>query len=102
MCVAKIKRPRQHYPLVEVWWDDATDMPSGWIEAIEEIEVKPCIILTIGFLVKETDDYVIVALDTNNGGHNGRSQIPKGMIRNMKIIKKADVTRLTAVNQQTS
>ena len=87
--MAKIKRPHQAYPLVEVWWDDATEMPSGWIEAKEEIEIKSCIVLSVGFLVKETEDYIIIATDTNNAGHNGRSQIPKGMVKSMKVLKKA-------------
>jgi hypothetical protein len=65
-------------------------MPSGWIEAKEEIEVKPCIVLSVGFLVKETEDHLIIATDTSNGGHNSRSQIPKGMIKKIKVIRKGD------------
>jgi hypothetical protein len=85
-----VKRPAQKYPLVEVWWDDATEMPSGWLEANEEIEIKPCLVLSVGFLVKETDAYLVIAIDTHDGGHNGRSQIPKGMVKRMRVIKKPD------------
>jgi len=85
-----LKRPSQKYPLVEVWWDDAKEMPSGWIEAKEEIEIIPCIVLSIGFLVKETDEYIIIAIDTHDGGHNGRSQIPKGMVKKIKTLRKED------------
>lgn len=90
----KLKRPTQQYPLIEVWWNDAMEMPSGWIEATEVIEIKPCIVLSIGFLVKETDEYIIIAIDTHDGGHNGRSQIPKGMVKHMRVIRKADTVKL--------
>jgi hypothetical protein len=85
-----MKRPSQIYPMVEVWWNDATELPSGWIEAKEDFEITPCIVLSVGFLVKETDEFVIVAIDTHNGGHNGRSQIPKAMVKKMRVIRKPD------------
>lgn len=81
------KRPKQQYPLVEVIWDDAAGLRHGWMD--EKEELKPQLVLSVGFLIQETDDHIVIAMDTDQeGAHNGRSQIPRGMIKHMKILKK--------------
>lgn len=88
-----IKRPKQKYNLVEVIWDDATSLSQGWKERedFDKEEIKPEIVLSVGFLVKQSDDYLILAMDTDgDGDHASRSQIPMGMVRKLKIIRKAD------------
>ena len=88
--MAKLKRPAQAYPLVEVWWDDATGCTQGWIDN-KDLKIEPTIVLTVGFLIKETEEYVIVASDIDHQKqHNGRTQIPKGMVKVMKVLKRAD------------
>lgn len=90
----KLKRPKQKYPLVEVIWDDATSLSQGWKNKDEfaKEELVPEIVLSVGFVVKETDDHLILAMDTDSDGdHASRSQIPKGMIKKIKVLKKADL-----------
>lgn len=85
----KLKRPFQHYPLVEVIWNDASDLIGGWTNEIEHDE--PALALSVGFLVKETKEHIIIALDTDGeGNHNGRSQIPRGMVKKMRVLRKKD------------
>jgi len=85
----KTKRPFQKFDLVEVIWDDATDLPAGWSD--EDPEIKPALALSAGFLVKETKDHIVLALDLDaDGHHNGRSQIPRGMVKTMKVLRKKD------------
>lgn len=91
---AKLKRPAQKYPLVEVWWDDATSISQGWQtkEVFDKEEIKPEIVLSVGFLVKDAEAHIILAMDTDgDGDHASRSQIPKGMVRHMKILRKAEI-----------
>ena len=86
-----LKRPAQLFDLCEVWWDDATELESGWSDKVEEI--RPAMALSVGFMVKETKDHIVLALDTDeNGHHNGRSQIPRGMVKKIKVLKKKDVS----------
>jgi len=88
-----LKRPRQLYPLVEVIWDDATSLSQNWENKDEFAKkpLKPEIVLSVGFLVKESDDYLVLAMDTDSDGdHASRSQIPKGMVRKLKILRKED------------
>ena len=88
----------QRYPLVEVWWDDASALRHGWLEVSEEL--KPQMVLTVGFLIKETDDYIMIAQDVDpQGMHNGRSQIPRGMVRNIKILRKVDEVKKDSPQQ---
>lgn len=85
----KISRPKQVFDLVEVWWDDATDLESGWTDKVEDI--KHALALSVGFLIKETKEHIVLALDTDaDGQHNGRSQIPRGMVKKIKVLKKKD------------
>lgn len=85
----KFKRPFQKFDLVEVVWDDATELPAGWSDEVGEIE--PALALSVGFLIKETKDHIILALDLDaNGHHNGRSQIPRGMVKKLKVLRRKD------------
>jgi len=82
-----IKRPKQIYDLIEVIWDDAAGLRHGWESSIEKLE--PQTVLSVGFLLKETDDHIVIAQDVDaEGQHNGRSQIPKGMVKKIKVLKK--------------
>lgn len=82
--------------MVEIIWDDATSLSQGWKEAAEfdKESIKPEIVLSVGFIVKETVDYIILAMDTDgDGDHASRSQIPMGMIRKIKVLRKADAIK---------
>lgn len=72
------------YPLVEIVWDDAAT-ESGWQDpalALQEQHVT-----TLGFLVKESPKYVLIA-STWAGDHvNATIQVPVGM-----IVSRRDVT----------
>jgi hypothetical protein len=85
----KITRPPQLYDMVEVIWDDASELTSGWTSEIERTE--PALALSVGFLVRETKDHIVIAQDTDSQGHhNGRSQIPRGMVKKLKVLRKKD------------
>jgi hypothetical protein len=85
----KTKRPFQHYDLVEVVWDDAAGLKHGWTAKHEKVE--PYIALSVGFLIVETEGHIIIAQDTDGeGSHNGRTQIPRGMVKKLKILRKKD------------
>jgi len=84
---SKVKRPEQHYPMVEVVWDDAAGLRHGWLYKSDP--VVPQLALSVGFLIKDSDDHIIIATDTDgDGSHNGRTQIPRGMIKTMKVLRK--------------
>lgn len=85
-----MKRPKQIYPMVEVLWDDATEL-KGWKEEHEEEELKHCPILSVGFLVKKTRSHVVIAQDISDDRmRNGRSQIPRGMVKSIRVLRKKD------------
>ena len=84
-----MKRPRQHFDLCEVIWNDATELEGGWSKEVDPPE--PALALSVGFLVHSDKDFLILALDTDEAGHhNGRSQIPRGMVKKMKVLRKKD------------
>ena len=85
----KLKRPKQHYDLVEVIWDDAAGLRHGWMDRLER--PTPQLALSVGFLVVDNPEHIIIASDTDNeGGHNGRTQIPRGMVKRIKTLRKKD------------
>ena len=83
-----LKEPKKidkfRYPLVIVIWDDA-ESDDGWEEAPTELE--PALATSVGFLVRQTKDYLLLAQSYDNGHTNGRFQIPKVNIKEMKEIK---------------
>jgi hypothetical protein len=87
--------PKRLYPLVEVLWDDATEL-KDWKEEHEEEDLKPCLILSVGFLVKQTKSHVVICQDLSyDGMRNGRSQIPRGMVKQIKVLQKKDADSST-------
>ena len=87
----KLRRPEQHYDMVEVVWDDAAGFRDGWKDKTDPIE--PQLALSVGFLIVDAPDHIILASDTDErGAHNGRTQIPRGMVKRIKILRKKDGT----------
>lgn len=86
---------KTHYDWVAVQWDDAAGLRHGWMDKAEK--PKPQLALTLGFLIVDTPEHIIIAGDTDeDGGHNGRTQIPRGMIRKVRVIHKKDVQPVAA------
>jgi len=75
--------------MVEVIWDDATELDAGWEDEIDDIE--PHYALSVGFLLRKTPHHIVLAMDIDKDGmHNGRAQIPRGMVKSLKVLRKAD------------
>lgn len=82
-----MKKPKQNWDLVEVVWDDASGLRHGWEDKVEKLE--PALCLSVGFLIYENTDHIIIAMDIDQeGNHNGRSQIPRGMIKNIRVLRR--------------
>ena len=74
---------------MEVWWDDASEMETGWTDELKKPDMA--LALSAGFLVHKDKDHIVIALDTDEQGmHNGRGQIPAGMVKKIKVLRKAD------------
>jgi hypothetical protein len=86
---SKVKIP---YDLVMVVWDDAAGLRDGWVAKHEEIE--PYICISVGFLVRDNGTHYVIAQDVGeDGSHNGRTQIPEGMVKSIRILRKQDNTK---------
>ena len=94
----RIKRPFQHYDMVEVTWDDAAGLRHGWLNKAEKM--VPQLVISVGFLVLETADHILIAQDTDEeGSHNGRTQIPRGMVKSMKVLRQATKPKAEKVRE---
>lgn len=79
---------RRPFDLVEITWDDATDLESGWTS---KVKPEPAVAISAGYLIYQDDRYIILAQDCDaEGEHNGRGQIPKGMVQKIEVLKKRD------------
>ena len=82
--MSKSSKGQYKYPLVIIQWDDA-ESSDGWEEA--PTELIPSIAISVGFLVRQTENYILLAQSYDNGHTNGRFQIPKTLIKETKEIK---------------
>jgi hypothetical protein len=78
--------------LVEVVWEDMTTLNTGWltVEGAVELASQATPIKTVGYVAGEDDiNLVLVMLQSsaNNGEVGVTATIPKGCIRQMKVLK---------------
>lgn len=81
------------YPLVCVCWADIVNFGRLSLEEIEEgMEDHMLYKKEVGYLVKETDDYVVVVndLDLTGGSDNYGSLIIKGCICSIEYLESTD------------
>jgi len=74
--------------LERVIWMDAgsDDEDSGWLKP-EHIEDTDILVQSVGWIAKETDKYLTLAMDLcSDGSTNTRGRIPKGMIVDRKVL----------------
>lgn len=94
-----MKRLPQKYPLVEVLWDDATHLEYGW-KTDEEFKtevLKREMVMSVGFLVAEAPEHIVLAMDVDKDGqHNQRGQIPRAMVKHIRVIRKPDQPKVNA------
>lgn len=80
------------FDLVAVYWEDAHSN-ANWVH-VEDVEMKPCIAITVGFVYKQDDERIMIIDSLIMGEENvihtvsGSTVIPAGMIRDIKVIKK--------------
>lgn len=68
-------------------WRDAGGEQDGW-QAAEDVDDENPIITSVGWVVKETDNNVTLAMDcADDGDTHTRGRIPKGMIVSRTVIK---------------
>jgi hypothetical protein len=73
-------------------WEDATNDPGDVAEE-EAGTIRPRIMRSCGWLVRETDEHVQFAweYDQENREWRGVQTVPRGMIRRIKILKEEKI-----------
>ena len=73
------------FPVVEVTWLDA-GTSHGW-EDEAELEAKPFEVMTVGFLIRDLPDCVMIASTAcPEKTCNSRITIPRGMVKDMRYL----------------
>lgn len=52
--------------LYEIKWLDAYEMESGWLSLEDALAVRPSPMRSVGYVLKETKDYIILAADMDD------------------------------------
>ena len=88
--VGKTTKDNPRSQLYEVKWLDAYEMESGWQNLEDAIKIKPPEISSVGYVLKETQEYIILAADIGSDQMDndvGRvNVIPGQWILEIKII----------------
>lgn len=79
------RKAKYKHPLVEILWVDA-ETGHGW-EEHDEIDVALPTAVTVGFLIRETEDAYLVASTYSDTATNARIKIPKGMMKQFTVLK---------------
>jgi len=78
-------------PMVNIVWLDTNECSlSVWQTKEELLNSKPCTIDSMGYLVEENEEYIIISADKDYDNEDdifGRSQvIPKGVIKEIQYL----------------
>lgn len=68
------KKTKNPYPKVTIEWVDATTN-SGWEDIKTVLDERPHSIETTGYLLKETDEYLLIALTMSMDKDDGRWKV---------------------------
>lgn len=74
---------------VEIEWIDAYEMESGWHDLEDAEKITPPTVFSMGYMVKDTKEYVIICADKGRKGDSdcGRVQvIPKPWVKKIKLL----------------
>ena len=52
---------------VEVIWQDASSYSGKWMERIDAGEVEPCIVSTLGHMIRCDKEYIVIAQNSRIG-----------------------------------
>ena len=69
-----------------VIWDDASSLEDGWHDPDADVP-KNHLAYTVGYVIADTEETIVLAQTTDNVWVNGRFQIPKRMVKEMKPLK---------------
>lgn len=89
--MAKQKKAyRPPYPLIEVVWDDAASNSETWVLLGEVSEPEQ--VLTVGYLVKETERAIVIANSVSNEEVHEETvgntiTIPKGFLVSRRFVR---------------
>ena len=77
--------------LVRVVWNDAQDHADKWVDArdAEAFSDTDCTIVSIGFLVRQTEKYVTIAgdYDASDDDYGRVTKIPIGMLQTVEDLE---------------
>ena len=83
------------YPLVEIEWIDPASVETGLVFPNEVEWTMPKCKL-VGYLIKETDDFYVIAKEVWDTGQTKYHHIiPKKMIPKLRIIRKIEPISLS-------
>lgn len=89
---AKLRKPQAPFPLVEIVWDDTVGHEDKWQE---DAPLDFWLITSVGYLIKETEDHYMLVMDiAPDGQWNGGSQIPKGVVKFFKVLKRGRASKV--------
>jgi len=75
--------------IVSVYWVDSCGFDSGWVNNDDLKSLKPKEITTVGHLVEESNDYVLIAPTIGDDQNFGSLCIPKCSLLKINILKES-------------
>lgn len=79
-----------NFPIVLVVWIDAAT-EAGWTDTEDAHDFVPPECQTLGYLIADKPDHVVLA-QTHGGNEMGnRWTIPRGMVKAMKVLEVGDI-----------
>ena len=75
------------YPIVVVEWEDITSNTEPWLCLAEALELKPARMTTIGWLIADNEDSIIVASSLGDEKEvSDVNCIPKSVIKTKRTV----------------
>ena len=81
-------------PIIDITWVDSHGGDNGWevVESLDDVLCRPLECRSVGFVLKESDDCIVIAHNVSNGHDGVEPQFTMGMtIPKCAIVKRVEI-----------
>ena len=94
--IEKIRWPDSNKSIELIRWTDSVGLSSGWQDMEDALEIEPSIVVSVGTILREEEDYLVIASSWSAARQfGGVLAIPKASIVERRMLRKETLVTIS-------